>query len=99
MHSLQFITRRTGESEDSDVSSNINISHDSTNVFQTPKLKTVETNDSDIEMSLEQNIEESSMDNTNYGIYFEKSRIRNVPKPTETLRNIIKRSLSLKCLI
>jgi hypothetical protein len=39
MHSLQFITRRTGESEDSDVSSNINISDDSTYVFQTPKLK------------------------------------------------------------
>lgn len=34
-------------------------------------------------MSLEQNIEESSMDNTNYGIYFEKSQIRNVPKPTD----------------
>jgi hypothetical protein len=60
----------------SDVSSNINISDDSTYVFQTPKLKKVETNDSDIEMSLEQNIEESSTNNTNYGIYFEKSQIQ-----------------------
>ena len=68
-------------------------------VFQTPKLKKVETNDSDIEMSLEHNIEERSTNNTNYGIYFERSQLRNVPKPTETLRNIIKRSLSLKCLI
>jgi hypothetical protein len=31
-------------------------------------------------MSLEHNTEESSMNNTNYGIYFEKSQIRNVPK-------------------
>jgi hypothetical protein len=68
-------------------------------ILQTPKLKKVETNDSDIEMSLEHNIEERSTNNTNYGIYFERSQLRNVPKPTETLRNIIKRSLSLKCLI
>jgi hypothetical protein len=34
-------------------------------------------------MSLEQNIEERSTNNTNYGIYFEKSQIRNVPKPTD----------------
>jgi hypothetical protein len=53
----------------------ISDSDDSTYVFQTPKLKKVETNDSDIEMSLEQNIEESSTNNTNYGIYFEKSQI------------------------
>jgi len=83
--SLQFITGRTGEPEDSDnVSSNINISYD----LQTPKLKKVETNDSDIKISLGHNIEESSTDNTNYGIYFEKPQLRNVPKPTETLRNI-----------
>jgi hypothetical protein len=52
------------------------------------KLKKVETNDSDIKISLGHNIEESSTDNTNYGIYFEKPQLRNVPKPTETLRNI-----------
>lgn len=83
--SLQFITGRTGESEDSD---NVASNDDSTHVFQTPKLKKVETNDSDIEISLGHNIEESSTDDANYGIYFEKPQLRNVPKPTETLRNI-----------
>ena len=91
--SLQFITGRTGEPEDSDnVSSNINISYD----LQTPKLKKVETNDSDIKISLGHNIEESSTDNTNYGIYFEKPQLRNVPKPTETLRNIYQEKSQLE---
>lgn len=97
--SLRFIHGKTGEDDDS----KSRISDDSRHIFQTPKLKKVDnpptktlrnlhgiSDDSDMKLTLGDHVGESSTDDIDIGMYFEKPQLRNVPKPTETLRNVYK---------
>ncbi|XP_063396836.1 triadin-like isoform X3 [Mytilus trossulus] len=95
--SLRFIHGKTGEDDETES----RISDDSRHIFQTPTLKKVDNpptktlrnlhgNESDMKLTLGDHMGESSTDDIDIGMYFEKPQLRNVPKPTETLRNVYK---------
>ncbi|XP_076108356.1 uncharacterized protein LOC143076456 isoform X6 [Mytilus galloprovincialis] len=95
--SLRFIHGKTGEEDETES----RISDDSRHIFQTPTLKKVDNpptktlrnlhgDESDMKLTLGDHMGESSTDDIDIGMYFEKPQLRNVPKPTETLRNVYK---------
>ncbi|VDI16386.1 Hypothetical predicted protein [Mytilus galloprovincialis] len=95
--SLRFIHGKTGEDDETES----RISDDSRHIFQTPTLKKVDNpptktlrnlhgDESDMKLTLGDHMGESSTDDIDIGMYFEKPQLRNVPKPTETLRNVYK---------